>query len=218
MESWIGSGKMFLLYINEDFIIVVHYNNRQERVVKKKAKKVISKLSFADDEEEEESSTASSPKDIKGKKRAQDDDDDTKDSKSPSTPPSEPALKKSKFGKDPNIDTSFLPDREREEEERRVREELRQEWLAKQQKIKNETIQITYSYWDGSGHRKEVEVRTCLSLVYLCKSTNKQRQEHQRNIVLTLVFLPMLGNSARRETLLHSSWRNAGNSSNSFAE
>ncbi|KAG0069906.1 hypothetical protein BGZ89_001858, partial [Linnemannia elongata] len=152
-------------------------NKLQERVVKKKAKKVISKLSFADDEEEEESSTASSPKDIKGKKRAQDDDDDTKDSKSPSTPPSEPALKKSKFGKDPNIDTSFLPDREREEEERRVREELRQEWLAKQQKIKNETIQITYSYWDGSGHRKEVECKKGDTIAQFLEKCRQQFQQ-----------------------------------------
>lgn len=126
--------------------------------MKKKAKKVISKLSFADDEEEEESSAASSPKDIKGKKRAQDDSSPTNDDKPPSPETAGPVLKKSKFGKDPNIDTSFLPDREREEEERRVREELRQEWLTKQKKIKDETIQITYSYWDGSGHRKEVEV------------------------------------------------------------
>ncbi|OAQ28929.1 XAP5-domain-containing protein [Linnemannia elongata AG-77] len=152
-------------------------NKLQERVVKKKAKKVISKLSFADDEEEEESSTASSPKDIKGKKRAQDDDDDTKDSKSPSTPPSEPTLKKSKFGKDPNIDTSFLPDREREEEERRVREELRQEWLAKQQKIKNETIQITYSYWDGSGHRKEVECKKGDTIAQFLEKCRQQFQQ-----------------------------------------
>lgn len=189
-------------------------------MVKKKAKKVISKLSFADDEEEEESSTASSPKDIKGKKRAQDnDDDDSKDSKSPSTPPSEPVLKKSKFGKDPNIDTSFLPDREREEEERRVREELRQEWLSKQQKIKNETIQITYSYWDGSGHRKEVEVRTFLShcvFMWECNWTaTRASTEHRTHSCFPS---PCLVNSARREIRLHSSWRNAGNSSNSFAE
>ncbi|KRT85110.1 hypothetical protein AMK59_728, partial [Oryctes borbonicus] len=35
---------------------------------------------------------------------------------------------KKKIKKDPTVDTSFLPDREREEEENRLREELRQEW------------------------------------------------------------------------------------------
>ena len=39
------------------------------------------------------------------------------------------------------------------------REELRQEWENKQQKIKSEEIEITYSYWDGSGHRRVVRMK-----------------------------------------------------------
>ncbi|TNN37570.1 Protein FAM50A-B [Liparis tanakae] len=46
---------------------------------------------------------------------------------------------------------------EDEEEENRLREELRQEWELKQEKIKSEEIEITFSYWDGSGHRKTVK-------------------------------------------------------------
>ncbi|KAH9981010.1 XAP5-domain-containing protein [Lactifluus volemus] len=61
-----------------------------------------------------------------------------------------------KFRKNPTVDTSFLPDREREDAERRQREELRQEWLKRQEEMKKEEIEITYSYWDGSGHRKSV--------------------------------------------------------------
>ncbi|CAG8482252.1 7854_t:CDS:10 [Ambispora leptoticha] len=68
----------------------------------------------------------------------------------------QPPKKKPKLGKNPNVDTSFLPDREREEEERKEREKLRLEWLTKQEEIKNEKISITYSYWDGTGHRKTV--------------------------------------------------------------
>ncbi|KAF9265586.1 XAP5-domain-containing protein [Marasmius fiardii PR-910] len=68
----------------------------------------------------------------------------------------EPTAKKSRFRKNPNVDTSFLPDREREEEERKERERLRQEWLKNQEELKQEDIEITYSYWDGSGHRKTV--------------------------------------------------------------
>uniref|UniRef100_A0A8C6LMH0 Family with sequence similarity 50 member A n=1 Tax=Nothobranchius furzeri TaxID=105023 RepID=A0A8C6LMH0_NOTFU len=45
------------------------------------------------------------------------------------------------------------------EEENRLREELRQEWELKQEKIKNEEIEITFSYWDGSGHRKTVKMK-----------------------------------------------------------
>lgn len=40
-----------------------------------------------------------------------------------------------------------------------MREELRKTWLAEQERIKNEVIEITYSYWDGSGHRKVVECK-----------------------------------------------------------
>lgn len=61
--------------------------------------------------------------------------------------------------KNPEVDTSFLPDREREEEEKRLREELRQEWVKRQEKIKNEEIEITFSFWDGSGHRRSVKMK-----------------------------------------------------------
>lgn len=61
--------------------------------------------------------------------------------------------------KDPSVDTSFLPDREREEEENCLREELRQQWSEQQKKLKEEEISITFSYWDGSGHRKTVRVK-----------------------------------------------------------
>lgn len=66
--------------------------------------------------------------------------------------------KRAKLGKNPHVDTHFLPDREREEIERQQREELRREWLQKQEDLKAEDIEITYSYWDGSGHRKVVTV------------------------------------------------------------
>lgn len=68
-------------------------------------------------------------------------------------------LKKKKLGKNPDVDTSFLPDREREEIERQEREKIRQEWVEKQEKIKSEDVEITYSYWDGSGHRRTVTMK-----------------------------------------------------------
>lgn len=71
----------------------------------------------------------------------------------------EPPSKKPKLGKNPTVDTHFLPDREREEAERKERDELRKKWLKMQEDMKQEPIEITYSYWDGSGHRKVVSVR-----------------------------------------------------------
>lgn len=34
-----------------------------------------------------------------------------------------------------------------------------QEWVAKQEAMKNEEIEITFSYWDGSGHRRSVRMK-----------------------------------------------------------
>lgn len=67
--------------------------------------------------------------------------------------------KRAKLGKDPTVDTSFLPDQEREKIEQAERQRLAAEWLAKQDAIKGEQIKITYSYWDGAGHRSEVTCR-----------------------------------------------------------
>lgn len=106
---------------------------REDKKVKKRKKMAKSTLSFAVDDEDEENGSASPNGD-------------------------EPAVKKSKSRKNPEVDTSFLPDRDREEAERREREELRQEWLRKQEELKTEDIEIIYSYWDGSGHRKSVMV------------------------------------------------------------
>ncbi|KIK57669.1 hypothetical protein GYMLUDRAFT_203213 [Collybiopsis luxurians FD-317 M1] len=104
--------------------------------VKKRKKTAKATLSFAMDDEGEDGTPES---------ETQDPEEDLERSK-----------KRGKFRKNPNVDTSFLPDREREEAERKEREQLRQEWLRKQDELKNEDIEITYSYWDGSGHRKSV--------------------------------------------------------------
>ncbi|ESO83531.1 hypothetical protein LOTGIDRAFT_222603 [Lottia gigantea] len=67
--------------------------------------------------------------------------------------------KKKRLGMNPEVDTSFLPDRDRDEEENKLREQLRQEWEEKQEQIKREEIDITYSYWDGSGHRRTARMK-----------------------------------------------------------
>ncbi|KAH9934721.1 XAP5-domain-containing protein [Fomitopsis serialis] len=104
----------------------------EQKKAKKRKKAAKSTLSFAMDDEEGE---------VEG-------EGDGDDGEQPS--------KRAKSRKNPNVDTSFLPDREREEAERRQREQLRQEWLRKQDEMKQEDIEITYSFWDGSGHRKSV--------------------------------------------------------------
>jgi len=71
----------------------------------------------------------------------------------------EKPVKKIKLKKNPDVNTSFLPDKERDERERKEKEILKEKWLAEQQILKDEKILVTYSYWDGSGHRKQVECK-----------------------------------------------------------
>ncbi|CAE8630191.1 unnamed protein product [Polarella glacialis] len=67
------------------------------------------------------------------------------------------APRKKSFGKDPTASTSFLYDAEREEELMRKKRQFGAEYLKEQEKVKKEKLEVTYSYWDGSGHR-----RTCI--------------------------------------------------------
>mmetsp|Transcript_32013 Transcript_32013/g.74615 ORF Transcript_32013/g.74615 Transcript_32013/m.74615 type:complete len:299 (-) Transcript_32013:314-1210(-) len=69
------------------------------------------------------------------------------------------SAKKPKLGKNPSVNTAFLPDKEREDATKRKREELARVWSLEQDAIKEEEIQVTYSYWDGKGHRYEMVVK-----------------------------------------------------------
>ena len=125
----------------------------ETRRVKKRKKAAKATLSFAMDDEEdgkdgENKSTPTVANSVSPSPGPKDTDDNA-----------EQPAKRAKFRKNPNVDTSFLPDRDREEAERKERERLRQEWLKKQEELKQEDIEVTYSFWDGSGHRKSVMVR-----------------------------------------------------------
>lgn len=63
---------------------------------------------------------------------------------------------KKRIVKNPNVNTSFLPDKERELQEIEKRKQLTEEWTREQDKKKAEKLEITFSYWDGSGHRRSV--------------------------------------------------------------
>ncbi|KAA0197149.1 Protein FAM50 [Fasciolopsis buskii] len=58
------------------------------------------------------------------------------------------------------------------------RDELRREWVEKQAAIKEEEISITYSYWDGSGHRKQVRMKKGHSIhLFLHRCLEQLRKE-----------------------------------------
>ncbi|KAH8953452.1 hypothetical protein BDL97_08G028400 [Sphagnum fallax] len=87
-----------------------------------------------------------------------------------------------KFGKNPAVETSFLPDREREAEEQAERERLRKQWLSEQERIRNEPLEITYSYWDGAGHRRVLQVRKGDSIAEFLRAVQHQLAAEFREI------------------------------------
>ena len=108
----------------------------KDRKRKKQKKDAKSKLSFADDE------------DVFGGE--EDEDEDAGASR-----------KRTAFasvGKNPAVDTAFLPDRDRERAETEARERLKREYVERTDRVKAEKLEITFSYWDGGGHRRRVEV------------------------------------------------------------
>ncbi|XP_066394714.1 protein XAP5 CIRCADIAN TIMEKEEPER [Miscanthus floridulus] len=92
-----------------------------------------------------------------------------------------------KLGKDPTVETSFLPDREREAEEQAERERLKKQWLHEQELIKNEPLSITYSYWDGTGHRRVIQVRKGDSIGEFLRAVQQQLAPEFREVRTTSV-------------------------------
>ncbi|KAF7812964.1 protein XAP5 CIRCADIAN TIMEKEEPER isoform X1 [Senna tora] len=96
-------------------------------------------------------------------------------------------LRCGKLGKDPTVETSFLPDSEREAEEQAERERLRKQWLREQEQIRNEPLEITYSYWDGAGHRRVIQVRKGDSIGEFLRAVQQQLAPEFREIRTTSV-------------------------------
>ncbi|KAH9696835.1 protein XAP5 CIRCADIAN TIMEKEEPER [Citrus sinensis] len=124
---------------------------------KKRKIKGNSRLSFADDFESENEEENGESENLKTKRLAQ-----------------------AKLGKDPTVETSFLPDSEREAEEQSERERLQRQWL-------HEPLQITYSYWDGAGHRRVIQVRKGDTIGEFLRAVQQQLAPEFREIRTTSV-------------------------------
>ncbi|KAF2604906.1 hypothetical protein F2Q70_00027609 [Brassica cretica] len=124
----------------------VNIRNKFEEEEKEKLQKLLQ------EEEELQQQKRNKKRKIKGSFRLSfsedlDDDSDGDDGENTN-------LRFGKLGKDPSVETNFLPDSEREAEEQAERERLKKQWTREQEQIKNEPLQSTYSYWDGTGHRR----------------------------------------------------------------
>ncbi|WFD30201.1 hypothetical protein MSPP1_001218 [Malassezia sp. CBS 17886] len=91
--------------------------------------------------------------------------------------------------KNPDVDTSFLPDRQRDEEEQRMREQLRAQWLEQQERLKAEEVNITYSYWDGTGHRNSVTCTKGDSIAHMLEKCRLQVPELRGVSVDNLMYI-----------------------------
>ncbi|CAA2935262.1 XAP5 circadian timekeeper [Olea europaea subsp. europaea] len=92
-----------------------------------------------------------------------------------------------KLGKDPTVETSFLPDSEREAEEQAERERLQKQWIREQEQIKNEPLEITYSFWDGTGHRRVIQVRKGDTIGEFLRAVQQQLSPEFREVRTTSV-------------------------------
>lgn len=79
-----------------------------------------------------------------------------------------------KLGKDPTVATDFLPDKDRERLEAELRAQLRKEWQLAQDAIKAEPLTITYSYWNGTGHRRHITIKKGDSISGFLKAVREQ--------------------------------------------
>uniref|UniRef100_A0A8C9SRI7 Family with sequence similarity 50 member A n=1 Tax=Scleropages formosus TaxID=113540 RepID=A0A8C9SRI7_SCLFO len=105
---------------------------QKEKKRKEEQKRKIASLSFNPDGDEEEDG------EDEEEDKQEEEEEEEEEEKEEEEEEEEEEFKKKKLGKNPDVDTSFLPDRDRE-----VREE----------------IEITFSYWDGSGHRRTVKMK-----------------------------------------------------------
>eukprot|EP00929_Paragymnodinium_shiwhaense_P028311 TRINITY_DN16433_c0_g1_i3.p1 TRINITY_DN16433_c0_g1~~TRINITY_DN16433_c0_g1_i3.p1 ORF type:complete len:354 (-),score=133.77 TRINITY_DN16433_c0_g1_i3:287-1348(-) len=119
-----------------DDIIQAQQTKDKNKNMKKKKAINSKKLSFEDDDMDDDSD---------------DDDDDDEDEEK------EVPMKRG-FGKNPNADTSFLFDTNREVDMLRKKQELIDEYNKMEEKAKKDKLEVIYSYWDGTGHRRNIHI------------------------------------------------------------
>lgn len=97
--------------------------------------------------------------------------------------------KRPRISKNPDADTDFLPDRDRELAEEAERERLKQEWINEQERRKSELVNITYSYWDGSGHRRMIRCKKGTTIGRFLSMVQTQFKELRNVSADELVFI-----------------------------
>lgn len=160
---------------------------KQETIVQERAKRLVQKEKEVEYEKQRQLEAKLQEKRLQQQKikslsfiedMAEGSDEDGKEEEEEADEPSTSQPLPKKIKKNPDVDTSFLPDRDRESEENCLRETLRQEWTDKQKCLKEEEISITFSYWDGSGHRRIILMKKGNTIYqFLQKALEQLRKE-----------------------------------------
>ncbi|SBS92308.1 XAP-5 DNA binding protein, putative [Plasmodium ovale curtisi] len=98
-----------------------------------------------------------------------------------------------KVMKDPTVNTSFLKDKDRDEKIEKKKKELRDLYFKLENDQKEKVIEITYSYYDGYGHRRKISVKQKTTIgQFINKCVDKLKNEfiHLRSASCeTLMFV-----------------------------
>ncbi len=70
-----------------------------------------------------------------------------------------------------------------------MREELRQEWLRKQEEMKKEDVEITYSYWDGTAIERQSSARKATTIAHFLERCRQQVSELRGVSVDSMMYI-----------------------------
>ncbi|OAF66579.1 hypothetical protein A3Q56_05674 [Intoshia linei] len=80
----------------------------------------------------------------------------------------EPLSEGKRFGLNPDVNTSYCPDIDKENDDVIKREELCEEWRVLQKITKEEMVYIPFHYWDGCSHSHQLHVPKKINIGEFC--------------------------------------------------
>ncbi|KRW99734.1 hypothetical protein PPERSA_07811 [Pseudocohnilembus persalinus] len=158
---------------------------KQKMIEKKKEqkKKQQQQLSFYDEDEDEEhddenkeqnndKNQNNTEKKEKLQEKNKDNDKETEH---------EQIKKKVQIGKNPFVNTEFLPDQERDRLINMEKEKLQLEYIQRKEKLENQIVELQYAYWDGFNVVKKLRVKqktTIFDFIEMCRKNLLEEYPH----------------------------------------
>eukprot|EP01091_Cochliopodium_minus_P010453 TRINITY_DN2767_c0_g1_i1.p1 TRINITY_DN2767_c0_g1~~TRINITY_DN2767_c0_g1_i1.p1 ORF type:complete len:308 (+),score=134.81 TRINITY_DN2767_c0_g1_i1:484-1407(+) len=93
------------------------------------------------------------------------------------------------FGKDPTIDTHFLPDKIRDELVENDKQKQEEEWKIKQEEIKNEEFILKYSFFNGTKSKSECKIKKGWTIAHFLEKAKRDIYEIKKLHINKLLFI-----------------------------